>query len=240
MTTRTTRTAALGGDGLIVRFLVLVMAVVAAALVAFAVDTVWALVGAVAVLLALLFELLVVLSHYLSAADESEAVPDSPAAVVASEAAAAPTVVQAPRPPRGTRLLVLAGEAASSIDQVPPSVRALIAGAENVFVIAPALPTRLEWLLSDVDRARAEATSRLEVALRQLHDVDIAAAGAVGDDTPLTAVGDGVWQFDPDHVVVALRDADHADWQEQGLTDAIEHRFRVPLTAFAIADGDRR
>ncbi len=117
MTTRTTRTAALGGDGLIVRFLVLVMAVVAAALVAFAVDTVWALVGAVAVLLVLLFDLLVVLSHYLSAADESEAVPDSPAAVVASEAAAAPTVVQAPRPPRGTSCWCSPGR------QRPPSTR---------------------------------------------------------------------------------------------------------------------
>ena len=198
----------------------------------------WALVGAVVVLLALLFELGVVVSCYLQEADEQEIVDESEAAVVPSEPAARPAVREAP--PAGTRLLVIAGEAAPSIDQVPPGVRALIAGADSLFVIAPTLPTRVQWLVSDVDRARTEAKGRLDRVLRQLRDADVAAAGAVGDDTPLTAVGDGVRWFDPDHVVVALRSADHAAWQERGLTDAIENAFHRPLTAFELAGGDRR
>src|SRR5688572_28757789 len=106
MTPTTTRPAT-GGDGLLVRFLLLVLSVVAAAVAAFAIGTTWALIAAVAVLAALLIDLVVVLWRYLSAADDTEV--DSETAVVASEPAAGLEVRQAP--PDGTRLLVLAAEA---------------------------------------------------------------------------------------------------------------------------------
>ena len=236
MTPTTTRPATPGSDGLLVRFLLLVLSVVAAAVAAFAIGTTWALIAAVAVLAALLIDLVVVLLRYLDAEDDTEV--ESGTAVLASEPAAG-LEVRRQAPPDGTRLLVLAGETARSYDEVPPGVRALIAGADNVFVVAPTLPSRIEWLTSDVDRALTEAKERLDLILRQLHDVNIDAAGAVGDDTPLTAVGDATRRFDPDHVLIAARSVDHADWQERRLTDAIEHELHVPLTAFEVA-GDAR
>ena len=232
MTPTTTQPATPGSDGLLVRFLLLVVSVVAAAVAAFAIGTTWALIAAVGVLAALLLNLVVVLSRYLNAADDTEV--DSETAVVPSKPAAG-FEVRRQAPPDGTRLLVLAGEAARSFDQVPSALRALIAGADNVFVVAPTLPSRIEWLTSDVDRALTEAKDRLDLVLRQLHDVNIEAAGAVGDDTPATVVGDAMRRFDPDHVLIAARSRDHADWQERRLTDAIENELLVPLTAFEVA-----
>jgi hypothetical protein len=53
------------------------------------------------------------------------------------------------------------------------------------------------------------------------------ARAQVGDETPLTA-------FRPDHILVALRGADPAAWQEQGLIDAVLEAFHVPVTVFEI------
>jgi hypothetical protein len=130
--------------------------------------------------------------------------------------------------------LVLAGATVATMEELPPSVRALIHAAERVFVVTPTLPSRLEWLVSDVDRARHQADERLDTILGQLRDSDIAAAGAVGDETPLTAVGDHVQAFDPDHLLVALRSAEHAGWQERGLIELIGQTFHLPMTVFEI------
>lgn len=132
------------------------------------------------------------------------------------------------------RLLVLAGAAVATMDELPQSVRALVDAADHVFVVTPTLPSRLEWLFSDVDRARHEADERLDAVLGQLRSSDVAADGTVGDETPLTAVEDHVRAFDPDHLLIALRSSEHADWQERGLLDAIERSFRLPLTVFEI------
>jgi hypothetical protein len=236
--TRKTRTTTPSAVGLLIRFMLLVLAVIAAAVAAFAVDTVWALVAAIVVLVALLLEVVILISRYLRATGDQELVVDSEVAAAPSEPAVSVAVPETP--PAGTRLLVLAGEAAPSIDEVPPSVRTLIAEADNVFVIAPTLPSRAQWLTSDVDRPRAEAKRRLDRVLSQLRGADVAAAGAVGDDTPLTTIGDGLLRFEPDHVVLALRSAEYAGWQERGLTEAIGEEIRVPLTAFAVAGAGRR
>ena len=139
------------------------------------------------------------------------------------------------------RLLVLAGAAVASMDELPPSIRALVDDAEEVFVVTPTLPSWLQWLMSDIDRARHEADERLGVVLEQLRGADVAASGAVGDDTPLTAAEDHIRAFQPDHLLVALRSPEHAAWQEQGLLDEIQRSFHLPTTVFEIdADGHAR
>jgi hypothetical protein len=50
------------------------------------------------------------------------------------------------------RLLIAAGEAAGSADELPTGVRTLIDSADKLTVIAPRLPKRLDWLMSDTDR----------------------------------------------------------------------------------------
>lgn len=132
------------------------------------------------------------------------------------------------------RLLVLAGAALTDIDEVPSSVRVLIDAADEVFVVTPTLTSRLEWLVSDVDKAHRAADERLDAVLGQLRAVDVTAEGTVGDDTPLTAIADHVRAFDPDHIVIALRSSDHAGWQERGLVEQTERTFRLPVTLFWI------
>ena len=133
------------------------------------------------------------------------------------------------------RLLVLAGAAVADLDELPKQVASVIDEAEEVFVVTPTLPTGIQWLMSDTDRARHEADERLDTILGQLDTSGArVAGGAVGDDTPMTAVYDHVRAFDPDHIVLALRSPEHADWQEKGLIDQIQSEVGIPLTVFQI------
>ena len=136
----------------------------------------------------------------------------------------------------GTRLLIAAGEAAAGLAELPPDVRKLVEGAAEILVVSPVLVGRLQWLASDTDRARYEADDRLEAVLGHVRELapDAQTRGQAGDDTPLTAFEDAIRAFRPDHVLVALRAADHASWQERGLIDAVRDEFQLPVTVFEI------
>jgi len=131
-------------------------------------------------------------------------------------------------------LLVATGAAVADIDELPPLVRGLIDAASNVLVITPILPGGLQWLVSDTDRARHEADERLGTVLGHIEAMDVRVEGRVGDETPLTAFDDAVHEFRPDHIVIALRSAEHTGWQERGLLDKVRERFRLPITVFEI------
>jgi len=135
-----------------------------------------------------------------------------------------------------TRLLVVTGAAVGEIGELPPLVRALVESASEILVVTPVLPARLEWLASDTDRVRLEADERLRTVIGQLEGLapEAATKGTIGDDTPLTALADAVREFDPDHILLALRASDHAGWQERGLTDRAREEFHIPLTIVEI------
>jgi hypothetical protein len=141
---------------------------------------------------------------------------------------------QGGRSTRGPRLLIAAGGAASGPEELPPSVRALIESAGDVLVIAPALPGRLDWLTSATDKARHQADERLQAVLGQLDELGAPASGEVAADDPLLAFDDAIRQFDPDHLLIALRPADRAGWQEKGLLDQVQQRFQIPTTVFEL------
>jgi hypothetical protein len=60
------------------------------------------------------------------------------------------------------------------------------------------------------------------------------ANGRIGDDTALTAVGDAITEFQPDHILVALRSREHANGQGKGLIERIRDAFSLPLTTYAV------
>jgi hypothetical protein len=132
------------------------------------------------------------------------------------------------------RLLIAAGDSASSTTELPAGVRLLVEAAEKVFVITPTLPSRLEWLASATDTAREQADERLRVLLGHLEEMGAEARGAVGADDPLLAFDDAIREFNPDHLLVALRAEEGAGWQESGLLDRLQDRFGLPVTAFAL------
>jgi len=133
------------------------------------------------------------------------------------------------------RLLIVSGGAASDLEQLPPSVRLLIDGAEELLVVSPTLPSRLAWLASDTDRTREVADERLGAVVGQLESTGASVEGAVGADDPLLAFEDAIADFHPQHILIALRSSEESGWQERGLIEAVGERFGLPLTVFRIA-----
>src|SRR3954469_504465 len=50
----------------------------------------------------------------------------------------------------------------------------------------------------------------------------------------LTVIADAVADFNPDHILLALRSSEQANWQERRLIEHVEKRFGLPLTTFAV------
>jgi hypothetical protein len=133
-----------------------------------------------------------------------------------------------------SKLLIAAGEAATSPEALPFGVRELIDAAEEILVLTPSLPTRFEWLASATDKAREQADERLQAVLGQLDTIGTEATGVIGSDDPIEALADAIRSFDPDHLLIAIRSGGTAGWQERGLLDRIQERFAVPMTVFSV------
>jgi len=132
------------------------------------------------------------------------------------------------------RLLIVVGQPAGSVEELPPSVQELIRAAEDILVVTPELPTRFEWLSSATDKAREQADERLRTVLGHLEDLGTKARGGVGADDPLLAFEDALSDFPADHILIGLRSPERADWQERGLLHHVEERFGLPVTFFAL------
>jgi nucleotide-binding universal stress UspA family protein len=141
------------------------------------------------------------------------------------------------RTPAIHRLLFVSDAAVADVDELPPAVRAIIDAATEVYVLTPTLPGRLAWLADDVDRFRHHADERLDAVLSHLHSIGARASGAAARGPVMTVIADAVTEHEPDHILIALRLSDHANWQERRLIEHIEKRFRLPVTTFAVDPG---
>jgi nucleotide-binding universal stress UspA family protein len=135
------------------------------------------------------------------------------------------------------RLLFVADATVADVEELPPAVRAVIDAATDVYVVTPTLPGRLAWLADDVDRFRHVADERLDTVLGHMHSIGAHASGLAGRGSVPLVIADAVADFEPDHVLIALRSAEHANWQERRLIEHIEERFGLPVTTYAV---DRR
>jgi hypothetical protein len=144
-------------------------------------------------------------------------------------------------PDTHSRLLIVTGAAAADVAELPVLVRSLISSASEILVVAPVLPGRLQWLVSDTDRVRQEADERLEAVVGHVETLAPGAAesGTVGDETPLSAFADAVRRFQPHHILIALRASDGSAWQERQLIDRVREAFHIPITVFEIDQAGR-
>lgn len=133
------------------------------------------------------------------------------------------------------RLLIAAGEAAADSGDLPFGVRSLIDAADEILVVAPRLPGRLDWLTSATDKATERVDERLHEVLGHLEELGAAARGHVGADDPLLAFEDAIREFAPDHLLIGLRGRNRAGWQERGLLDSLLERFTLPITVFELS-----
>jgi nucleotide-binding universal stress UspA family protein len=138
------------------------------------------------------------------------------------------------RPTAIERLLFVADAAVADVDDLPPAVRTVIDSASEVYVVTPSLPGRLAWLADDVDRHRHIADERLDTVLGQMHSIDARAGGRARRGSVLTVIADAVAEVQPDHILIALRSSEHANWQEHRLIAHVEQRFGLPLTSYAV------
>jgi nucleotide-binding universal stress UspA family protein len=132
------------------------------------------------------------------------------------------------------RLLFVADAAVAGVDELPAPVRAVVAAAAKVYVVTPSLPGRLAWLADDVDRCRHVADERLDTVLGHMRSIGADASGDALRGSVLTVLTDAVELFKPDHILLALRSPEHANWQERRLVEHVERRFGLPVTSYAV------
>ena len=132
------------------------------------------------------------------------------------------------------RLLFIADSAVADADDLPPSVLELIDEAAELYVVPPSLPGRLAWLADDIDGFRHVADERLEVVLGHMHSIGANATGTPRRGSMLTVIADAVAEFEPDHILIALRSSEHANWQERRIIERIEARFGLPVTTYTV------
>ena len=138
------------------------------------------------------------------------------------------------RTPPIQRLLFVSDAAVADVDELPRAVRAVIGDAAELYVVTPSLPGRLAWLASQFNPSRHAADERLDAVLGHMRSIGAQASGTTGDDSILTAFADAVERFQPDHILIALRSSEQANWQERGLIKHIQNRFGLPVTSFAV------
>lgn len=123
-------------------------------------------------------------------------------------------------------------------NEVPEPIRPLIDEADEVYVIAPALTTWLQWLATDVDHARVSADERLRTVFDHMHAGGLAPRGTVAAENQVVAISDALAEFDADLIVLRLhnRRSKHENWQEQGVVERVRSHFDIPTIAFFFDD----
>jgi hypothetical protein len=128
------------------------------------------------------------------------------------------------------RILVVANETVEG-EELLTAIRERVAGgAAEVYVVCPALNSKLRHWTSDEDGARDAAQARLDRSLGRLGDVGLQARGEVGDADPVQAVEDALRVFGADEIVLSTHPEGRSHWLERGVVDAVRERFDVPLT----------
>ena len=89
-------------------------------------------------------------------------------------------------------------------------------GPISVFVMAPALESRLGRLTGD-QHGYDDATQRLNAMLDALQGAGMQAGGEVGSSDPLQAADDGLRQFPANEIVFVTHPEGQANWLEEGV-----------------------
>lgn len=89
----------------------------------------------------------------------------------------------------------------------------------TVFVVSPALTSRVHSLVSDFDQEFEAAEQRLNGLLAELREHGYIASGRVGDEDPLRAIKDALYQFEPDELLIVTTSAMDENWRERRLLE---------------------
>jgi hypothetical protein len=110
----------------------------------------------------------------------------------------------------------------------------------DVFVVCPALNSRIRHWTSDEDEARARAQERLERSLAALAEEGVEARGEVGDDDPLQAIEDALRTFGADEIIISTHPPGRSNWLERDVIVRASERFDLPITHVVVDLGRER
>jgi GABA permease len=126
-------------------------------------------------------------------------------------------------------LLVVANETVEGTVLVETVRDIALSRDADVFVVAPALNSRLRHWMSDSDRAHGAAKQRLENTLARLKDAGVRAGGEVGDADPLLAIEDAIHIFPADEIVIGTHPEQRSNWLAHDLVSRACARFELPV-----------
>ena len=101
---------------------------------------------------------------------------------------------------------------------------------ERVRVICPTLLSRVRFVASDEDAARAQAHERLAHSLSRLREIGVNCDGEIGEADPLQAIEDQLRTFGADEIIISTHPEGRSLWLERGIVQAARERFDVPIT----------
>jgi hypothetical protein len=128
------------------------------------------------------------------------------------------------------RILVVANETVEGAELLEAIRERVGDSAADIYVVSPALNSKLRHWTSDEDGARDAAQARLDRSLARLTDIGLDASGEVGDADPVQAVEDALRTFGADEIVLSTHPEGRSHWLERGVVDSVRHRFDVPVT----------
>jgi hypothetical protein len=136
------------------------------------------------------------------------------------------------------RVLVVSNETVQA-EILHDTIAAYGPGAE-VFVVAPALNTRLRHWTSDEDRARRAADARLAGCVSALADAGVDVEGWVGDADPLLAIADALAVFRADELLIATHPEERSNWLAHDLVARACARFSLPVVHLVVEEAGVR
>ena len=134
----------------------------------------------------------------------------------------------ADEPDERHRILVIANQTVAG-EELRQTIIEHAGSQPLVRVCAPVLPTRAQYITSDIDGELAEAQRRLDVMLGWLREKGIEATGRVGDLTPRQAIEDELRTFAADELIVSTHPAKRSHWLESGLLEQAREELDIPV-----------
>jgi hypothetical protein len=117
-------------------------------------------------------------------------------------------------------------------DALREEVRERVSGEDaEIHVVAPAAElSRLQWLASDEDRARAKAGKVARETTEAVEETGSVEGAEVGDPDPVQAIEDALRTFPADELIFVTRSGEDATWLEEGSPEEAFERFHLPTT----------
>ncbi len=126
------------------------------------------------------------------------------------------------------RILALVAEPVSG-EALREAVGSERAEGAEVLVVAPALTSRVRFLISDVDGAIERAEEVQRETVERMTEEGIDAAGDTGESDPLLAVQDALQTFPADEIVLFTHPTGKRNWLEEGVVEEAERLFEQPV-----------